>query len=72
MISVEGLSVSRSGKEILRVETLKLPPSGAIALIGPNGSGKSTLMKILAGIDQAIEPAGKQFLYVEGTTLRLL
>ncbi|MBP7555932.1 MAG: helix-turn-helix transcriptional regulator [Chitinophagaceae bacterium] len=29
-------------------------------------------MKILAGIDQAIEPAGKQFLYVEGTTLRLL
>ena len=52
MISVEGLSVSRSGKEILRVETLKLPPSGAIALIGPNGSGKSTLMKILAGIEQ--------------------
>lgn len=29
-------------------------------------------MKMLAGIDQAIEPAGKQFLYVEGTTLRLL
>ncbi len=29
-------------------------------------------MKSLAGIDQAIEPAGKQFLYVEGTTLRLL
>lgn len=29
-------------------------------------------MKILAGIDQAIEPPDKQFLYVEGTTLRLL
>lgn len=29
-------------------------------------------MKTLAGIDQAIEPPDRQFLYVEGTTLRLL
>jgi iron complex transport system ATP-binding protein len=52
MIAVEGLSVRRSGKEILHIEALRLPSVGAIALIGPNGSGKSTLLKVLAGIEQ--------------------
>ena len=52
MITVDGLSVCRSGKEILQIDALRLPPVGAIALIGPNGSGKSTLLRILAGIEQ--------------------
>lgn len=50
-LSIEQLTVTRSGREIIRIEQLTLPSQGAIALIGPNGAGKSTLLRTMAGIE---------------------
>lgn len=47
MISVEQVSVIRSGKRILDEVTMQVEDGELLALIGPNGAGKSTLISAL-------------------------
>ncbi len=59
LLSVDGLSKSFSGKEILRNLSLSIEEKVRYGLIGVNGAGKSTLLHILMG---EIEPdAGEIF-----------
>lgn len=45
----EGVSLSFSGKPVLRDVSLAVVPGELHALIGPNGAGKSTLLAMLSG-----------------------
>jgi iron complex transport system ATP-binding protein len=45
--SVENLSITLDGKEIVRQVSFSLSPGASMAVIGPNGAGKSTLLKCL-------------------------
>ncbi|MDR1193525.1 MAG: ABC transporter ATP-binding protein [Peptococcaceae bacterium] len=44
-LTVEGLYVHLSGKEIIRDVSLRVEKGRFVGLIGPNGSGKSTLLR---------------------------
>jgi len=50
LISVENVSFSLQGMEVLRDISFSLSRGDFMALIGPNGSGKSTLIRIILGI----------------------
>ncbi|MDR1915189.1 MAG: ABC transporter ATP-binding protein [Synergistaceae bacterium] len=52
MLSVDKLSVSLGGREILLPDTMSfsIEPGEVVSLLGPNGSGKSTLLRALAGL----------------------
>jgi branched-chain amino acid transport system ATP-binding protein len=49
-LRVEGVSVHRGGRPVVRDVTLDVPPGAVTALLGPNGAGKSTLVLSVAGI----------------------
>lgn len=48
MISIENLSHTIDGTQILHDVTLQIPKGGITAIIGPNGAGKSTLFGLIA------------------------
>ncbi|MBW4051826.1 MAG: ATP-binding cassette domain-containing protein [Proteobacteria bacterium] len=50
LLSVEHVSVSLSGRAVLRDVNFKLAPGELCALIGANGSGKTTLLKTILGL----------------------
>jgi len=50
LITLNNISLSHNGKNILDNVSFKLHPGEFITLIGPNGAGKSSLIKILLGI----------------------
>ncbi|MGI9576684.1 MAG: energy-dependent translational throttle protein EttA [Microthrixaceae bacterium] len=56
-------------REVLRDITLAFYPGAKIGVIGPNGSGKSSLLRIMAGVDDAIEGEAK---LTDGFTVGLL
>jgi branched-chain amino acid transport system ATP-binding protein len=49
-LRLEGLSVARAGREVLRDVTLEIPPGEVTTLLGPNGAGKSTLVLAVGGV----------------------
>ena len=53
VLHVEGLSVPRGGRPVLRDVSIDVTPGEITALLGPNGAGKSTLVLAVAG---AIRP----------------
>ena len=53
ILEVNGLVVSRSGKQVLDIEYLPVIERETLVVIGPNGAGKSTLMLVIA---QLIKP----------------
>jgi putative ABC transport system ATP-binding protein len=46
LFDLEGIRLTRDGREVLRDVTMSIP-SGSTALLGPSGSGKSTLLRLL-------------------------
>ncbi len=50
MVSLEKISVSFGGFELLREISLLVGPRDRIGLTGRNGSGKTTLLRIIAGL----------------------
>jgi branched-chain amino acid transport system ATP-binding protein len=49
-LTVEGLSVPRAERLVLRDVSLEIAPGEITALLGPNGTGKSTLVLAVAGV----------------------
>jgi zinc transport system ATP-binding protein len=50
LISVENLSFSLQGREVLRDISFSVCAGDFLALMGPNGSGKTTLIRLILGI----------------------
>ena len=67
-LHVEGLSVPRAGRAVLREVTLEIPPGEVTTLLGPNGTGKSTLVLAIAGALRAT--AGRVLLGDQDLTKR--
>ncbi len=53
MVSVDQLTVSFGGFDLLKGISFLVNPKDRIGLVGKNGAGKSTLLKIIAGLQQA-------------------
>jgi zinc transport system ATP-binding protein len=50
LISVENVSFSFNGLEVIQSVSFDISAGDFVALIGPNGSGKTTLIRIIVGI----------------------
>lgn len=50
LITLEGVSASYSGKNVLREVDLDIAPDDFTGVIGPNGGGKTTLLKLILGL----------------------
>ena len=56
-LRIEGLSVARGARTVVREVSLTIPPGEVTALLGPNGAGKSTLVLAVARRAAADAPA---------------
>ncbi|NQX05171.1 ABC transporter ATP-binding protein [Rathayibacter sp. VKM Ac-2856] len=52
-IRVEGLSVARSGRTVIRDLSFTVAAGEIVTVLGPSGCGKSTLLRVLAGLQPA-------------------
>jgi branched-chain amino acid transport system ATP-binding protein len=67
-LKVDGLAVSRGGKEVLHGISLEVPQGAITTLLGPNGAGKSTMVLTVGGV---LRPTGGE-VFVAGTPLTKL
>jgi branched-chain amino acid transport system ATP-binding protein len=49
VLQLEGLTVSRGGRRVVRDVSLAIPAAEVTALLGPNGAGKSSLVLAVSG-----------------------
>jgi branched-chain amino acid transport system ATP-binding protein len=49
-LALEGFTVARNGRPVVRDVSLTIPPGEVTALLGPNGAGKSSLVLGVAGV----------------------
>ena len=49
LVTLEGVSVRRGGREVLHGVNLSVRPREIVTVVGPNGSGKSTLLRTVTG-----------------------
>jgi ABC-2 type transport system ATP-binding protein len=49
-VAVTGLTVVRSGREILHGLSFEVPVGQVVGLLGPSGGGKSTLLRSIVGV----------------------
>jgi branched-chain amino acid transport system ATP-binding protein len=49
-LQLDGLSVARGARTVVREVSLTIPPGEVTALLGPNGAGKSSLVLAVAGV----------------------
>ena len=52
-VSVSDLHLSRNGRSVLQIRSLRFPSGSTTAIFGPNGSGKTTLLRAIAGLERA-------------------
>ena len=50
LITLNNITLSHNGKNVLDDVSFKLHQGEFVTLIGPNGAGKSSLIKILLGV----------------------
>jgi branched-chain amino acid transport system ATP-binding protein len=50
LLRLEGVTVARGGRDVVRDVSLEIPPGEVTALLGPNGAGKSSLVLAVAGV----------------------
>jgi branched-chain amino acid transport system ATP-binding protein len=60
LLSVEGLTVARGGRNVVREVSLEIPAGEVTALLGPNGAGKSSMVLAIGGVLKPV--AGKVLL----------
>jgi branched-chain amino acid transport system ATP-binding protein len=67
-LHIDGLTVYRGNRAVVRNVSLEIPPGEVTTLLGPNGAGKSTLVLAVAGV---LRPAaGKVYLGGDDLTRR--
>ena len=49
-LSLEGVTVARGGRNVVREVSLEIPAGEVTALLGPNGAGKSSMVLAMGGI----------------------
>ncbi|MBP7866891.1 MAG: ABC transporter ATP-binding protein [Acidobacteria bacterium] len=49
-IRLNDVMIRRDGRDLFRVERLRLEPGCAVAVLGENGTGKTTFLRVLAGL----------------------
>jgi branched-chain amino acid transport system ATP-binding protein len=50
VLHIEGLTVARGGRAVVKQVSLEIPQGEVTALLGPNGAGKSSLVLSVAGV----------------------
>ncbi len=50
---LEGVYLSKNGKDILKDINLDIPKGDRLSVVGPSGSGKSSLLRLLSTLDSA-------------------
>ena len=49
-LSLQGMTVARGGRDVVRDVTIEIPPGEITTLLGPNGAGKSSLVLAVGGV----------------------
>ncbi len=77
MISIENISKSFNGKEVLKNVSFRVKKGECVALTGESGAGKTTLLRIIAGLESAdsgtvsfSEDVRKTFVFQENRLLK--
>ncbi len=68
LLSIENLSLEKSGKKIVDSLSLEIEEGNVYALVGPNGAGKSTVGYVLMGLSDYKEVTGD--ILFEGVSLK--
>src|ERR671922_1728493 len=65
MLKLEGVSVARGGRTVVRDVSIDIPPGEVTALLGPNGAGKSSLVLAIGGV---LRPTGGRVLLTDASS----
>jgi branched-chain amino acid transport system ATP-binding protein len=67
MLRLDGLSVARGGRTVVREVSIDIPPGEVTALLGPNGAGKSSLVLAVGGV---LRPTAGRVLLTDSSSNR--